>query len=334
VATNEWRAVIIQPILFYILLRGARLSGKEMWAVLDAFLLSGLAVALFGLWQFGFDRESLITAEGGLLRIRSIYGSPNNLALYLGRILPLALALLLLGRENGRRRWLYGLALLPMGLALLLTFSRGALFLGLPAAFLYVFWRWQRVNGRSTWPWLLLFAGLGGAVFLAASQVPQLAGRLDLTSQTGFFRLSLWRASLNMIAEHPWFGVGLDNFLYAHRGRYILDAAWQEPNLNHPHNLILDFATRLGLLGLLSGTWLIGEAGWRLWRLPGRVTAVWLPAAVGLGGGLVHMLLHGIVDHSFFLVDLAYAFYLMLGTAVWLENNGLEIRDWGMVQAK
>ena len=39
--------------------------------------------------------------------------------------------------------------------------------------------------------------------------------------------------------------VGLDNFLYAYRGRYILDAAWQEPNLNHPHNIVLDFATRL-----------------------------------------------------------------------------------------
>ncbi|MCA9957317.1 MAG: hypothetical protein KC434_21460, partial [Anaerolineales bacterium] len=52
VATNEWRMVIIEPILFYVLLRGVKLSQKEMWAVLDAFVLSGVAVALFGLWQF------------------------------------------------------------------------------------------------------------------------------------------------------------------------------------------------------------------------------------------------------------------------------------------
>jgi hypothetical protein len=138
-----------------------------------------------------------------------------------------------------------------------------------------------------------------------------------------------------MIADHPWFGVGLDNFLYAHRGRYILDAAWQEPNLNHPHNIALDFATRLGLVGLVAGGWLIGEAGWRLGRsckllavspkpeateYERRMTAVWLPVAVGLGGGLISMVLHGMVDHSFFLVDLAYAFYLMLGTAVWLAQ--------------
>ncbi|MBK7919536.1 MAG: O-antigen ligase family protein [Chloroflexi bacterium] len=334
VATNEWRMVIIEPILFYVLLRGVKLSQKEMWAVLDAFVLSGVAVALFGLWQVAFDRASLITAEGGLLRIRSIYGSPNNLALYLGRILPLALAMLLLGKENGNRRWWYGVFLVPMGLAVLLTFSKGALLLGLPAAFLYVFWRWQQANGRRTWPWVLLFGGLGTAVFLAALQIPQLAGRLDLNSQTGFFRLNLWRASLNMIADHPWLGVGLDNFLYAHRGRYILDAAWQEPNLNHPHNIVLDFATRLGLLGLLAGGWLIGEAGFRLWRLGtthhasrltphvSRLSPLWLPVAVGLGGGLISMVMHGLVDHSFFLTDLAYAFYMLLGTAVWLQRNG------------
>jgi hypothetical protein len=46
-----------------------------------------------------------------------VFGSPNNLALYLGRILPLALAMLLLGRENGRRRRVYGALLLPWGLA-------------------------------------------------------------------------------------------------------------------------------------------------------------------------------------------------------------------------
>ena len=32
------------------------------------------------------------------------------------------------------------------------------------------------------------------------------------------------------------------------------------------------------------------------------------------------MLIHGLVDHSFFLVDLAFAFYLMLGIVIWLDN--------------
>ena len=332
VATNEWRVVIIEPALFCLLLRTAGLIERERWVVLDAFVLGGLMVALYGLWQYGFDRASLITAEGGLLRLRSIYGSPNNVALYLGRILPLLAAMALLGQHNGRRRWAYAIIILPIGLAILLTFSKGALFLGLPAALLFIFWRWQRTRGRRTWPWLIAFSLGGMAVFLLAPQIPQLAGRLDLRGETGVFRLNLWRASLNMIADHPWLGVGLDNFLYAYRGRYIFDAAWQEPNLNHPHNIILDFATRLGLLGLLAGGWMIAWLARLLWQVQARAPAAWTPVAVGFGAALVDSVAHGLVDHSFFLVDLAFAFYLMLGTAVWLDQVAPGIKSRNFTQ--
>lgn len=321
VALTEWRVVIIEPALFYLLLRAIRPSGRERWAILDAWVLSGVLVAGYGLWQYATG-QNLITAEGGLLRLRSIYGSPNNVALYLDRLLPLLVAVPLLGGAlSGRRRRTYAAALLPVGLALLLTFSKGAFLLGVPAGLLVVFWMWQRRAGRRTWPWVI-GAGAAGLMALAVvGRVPALAARLDLFGVTGVFRLNLWRAAVHMAADHPLFGVGLDNFLYAYRGAYILDAAWQEPNLNHPHNIFLDFATRLGLLGLLAGAWLIAEAAHALWLARQRVAAAWLPVVAGLGGGLAAMLAHGLVDHSFFLVDLAFVFYLILGSAVWLATQ-------------
>lgn len=323
VATNEWRMIILEPALFYGLLRAIRPSKQEMWVVVDAFVLGGLAIALLGLGQyFTGQNQLLITAEGGLMRVRSIYGSPNNLALYLGRIFPLLLAMLLLGKANDpKRRWSYGVALIPIGLALLLTYSRGALVLGVPAASLFVFWHYQRTAGRRTWPWLIVFALLGAIALLVVQQIPQLAGRFNLQGATSAFRLNLWQASINMFVDHPWLGVGLDNFLYQYRGRYILEAAWREPNLNHPHNIVLDLATRLGLLGLLAGGWLFWTAGRILKRLPEQVTAVWVALAVGLGGAFIEMVTHGLVDHSFFLADLSFVFYLMLGTAVWLQRR-------------
>ena len=325
VALTEWRVVIIEPALFYLLLRAIRPSGRELWVMLDAWVLGGVAVAGYGLWQYATGQD-LITAEGGLLRLRSIYGSPNNVALYLDRLLPLLVAVPLLGQSlPATRRRIYALAVAPVGLALLLTFSKGALLLGVPAGLLVVFWVWQRRAGRRTWPWVAGAAAGGVAALLLASQIPALAARLDLFGVTGFFRVSLWRAALNMAADHPLLGVGLDNFLYAYRGRYILDAAWQEPNLNHPHNIVLDFATRLGLLGLLAGAWLLFEAARALWTAmrrmaSGRAGAPWLPVAAGLAGALAAMLAHGLVDHSFFLVDLAFVFFLILGVAVWLEH--------------
>lgn len=322
VATNEWRLVILEPVLFYLVLRGLRPSAHEMWVILDAFVLSGLVVALVGLYQYGFARDQLITAEGGLLRLKAFYGSPNNVGLYLGRVLSLLAAMALLGTaENGRRRWVYTAVLIPVGLATLLTFSKGAIFLGLPAAFLFIFWQWQRLNGRKTWPWLLLFGAIGAAALILIQQIPALAGRLGLFGETGVFRLNLWRASLNMIADHPILGVGLDNFLYAYRGRYIFDAAWRDPNLNHPHNLFLDFGTRLGLLGLTAGLAMLSMVPYALWCSRHTISRLWLPVWVGLGAMLVDMVVHGLVDHTFFLVDLAFVFFLLLGTAVWLHNS-------------
>ncbi|HRN67613.1 MAG TPA: O-antigen ligase family protein [Promineifilum sp.] len=322
VALSEWRVVILEPVLFYMLLRGTKLHDKELWIVLDAFVVSGLIIALYGLWQYATGQD-LITAEGGLMRLRSIYGSPNNVALYLDRLLPLLVAILLLGTRatHGSRRLLYGLALAPVALALLLTFSKGALFLGIPASLIVVFWVWQRRAGRRTWPWLVVGLMAGTGALLVASRVPALAARLDFFGATGVFRVNLWRSAVNMFTEHPWLGVGLDNFLYLYRGRYILDAAWQEPNLSHPHNIILDFATRLGLLGLLAGGWLIWEAFSALRRGIAQANAQWLPVAVGFAGSLAAMLAHGLVDHSFFLIDLSFVFFLILGVAVWIQNK-------------
>ncbi len=116
-----------------------------------------------------------------------------------------------------------------------------------------------------------------------------------------------------MALDHPALGVGPDNFLYAYRTRYVLPSAWQELNLSHPHNLILDLATRLGVLGVLAGAWaMIGGLlrGWRLLRSGGD--GVW-PLALGLLGGLAATVAHGLIDNSLFLIDLMALFMLTLG---------------------
>ena len=322
VATNEWRIVIIEPALFYLLLRLIPLKKGEVWVIFDAFVLGGMTIALIGLGQYALG-QNLITSEGGLMRLRSIYGSPNNVALYLGRIIPILFAMALMGQ--GRRRNAYSLALIPIGMAILLTFSKGAFFLGLPASLLVVTILWRHSVGGRIWPWIV-GAGLAGLLTIGvALQIPQLAGRLDLRGETGFFRINLWRSSINMFFDHPIFGVGLDNFLYQYRGRYILDAAWQEPNLSHPHNIVLDLATRLGVLGLFAGSWLFWSYFQVARKLPTYVVSEWRPVAVGLLGSFVYIVAHGLVDHSFFLIDLAFAFYLLLGMAVWLRRNQTEL---------
>jgi O-antigen ligase len=121
-----------------------------------------------------------------------------------------------------------------------------------------------------------------------------------------------------MLANHWPLGVGLDNFLYQYRTRYILPEAWQEPNLSHPHNLILDFGTRLGLGGIGVLLWL-QVAFWRNARrlYQNMPTALLL----GLMGSMVVFLAHGLVDNSYFLVDLAFVFFLTTGVVQGMADH-------------
>jgi O-antigen ligase len=311
IALRELRVTIVEPALFYLMLRSTNLNEKAIRRIVGSFALGGVAVALIGLAQYALD-VNIITAEQGFRRLRSVYGSPNNAALYLGRVLPVLVAVALFARIRWRRL-LYGLGAVAVGLAILLSFSRGAIVLGVPLSLLAMGvlaggrWRWASVG-------VVALVAIG---LIPLMRTPRFARMLDPSEGTLFFRLHLWRASWKMVRDHVWLGVGPDNFLYQYRGRYILPNAWQEPHLSHAHNVVLSYATRLGLLGLAAGAWL-QVSFWRL-ALPlcQRHDFKSRALMLGLAGLMVSFLGHGLVDASYFFPDLAYAFFLALSLVQW-----------------
>ncbi|MCL7455317.1 MAG: O-antigen ligase family protein, partial [Anaerolineae bacterium] len=308
VAAREFRTVVLEGAVFYALLRVLVSSRRHAWQVVDAWVLGGTLIAAVGLAQWALG-ENLISAEG-VWRVRGFYGSPNNLALYLGRVLPLTLAAAGWMTGQQRRRWLYALGALIIGAALFLTYSRGAWLVGVPASLLFL----GVVRGRRVAAIAVAALVLVGAILLLVAGVGRLTSLLDASQGTTFFRLQLWRSSWGMIRDHPVLGVGLDNFLYFYRSHYVLPTAWEEFNLSHPHNLVLDAWLRLGLPGLVTMAWLLlafFRRGWHLYqRLPETSERL---LVLGLLAGMVNFAAHGLVDNAFFLVDLAFVFMLMLG---------------------
>ncbi len=332
-ALRELRLVILEPTLFFLALVTLPLSRDQRWRLLDALVLCAVIVAFIGLVQYA--RGDVITAEGGIARLRSVYGSPNNVGLLMGRVLPLALAVGLWTGGGGQalnvskwwydvrhspRRVLYLAALLPIGGALVLSLSRGALILGVPAALitlgLLAGKQWRQVT--------LIVLGVGALALVPLLRTPRFAGLFDPTQGTGRFRVALWRSTLMMVADHPLLGVGPDNFLYAYRTRYVLPTAWEEFNLSHPHNVFLDYAARLGLLGLAGFLW-TQFAFWRqalpLFRTddPARRALV-----LGIVAAMVDVLAHGLVDMAVLNVDLALIYALLLGLMVRVEEDWRE----------
>jgi O-antigen ligase len=318
VAVREFRTVFLTGGLFYALVtrahwpEGRKFSPRPVLAG----LLSGMClISLVALWQF-LSGEGRIDVEG-VGRVRAFYGSPNNLALALDRVVPLGLALAAFDVHRSRcalHRLLWVLATAVLTAACLLTFSRGALLLGLPVGVATVLLGGAWRSGKR-WPiWTLAGLCVGAALgFIALARVPRFADLANVSNGTVFFRLRLWQSSWRMALDHPWLGVGPDNFLYAYRTRYVLPSAWQELNLSHPHNLALDLATRLGVIGALAGAWVLVSGlvgGWRLFRRGND--RIW-PVALGLLGGLTATIAHGMIDNSLFLIDLMALFMLAMG---------------------
>lgn len=320
-ALRELRLVLLEPALFYAALILTPLEGRERRRILDFWLASAVAIAVIGLVQY-FVLGDVITAEGGVPRLRSIYGSPNNVGLYLGRAWPVLLVELgqrwRAGRKD-RRFWFTAAGLVCVGAALGLSLSRGAILLGIPAGLFTLGMlagrRWRKV--------MLLGLCILVVALIPLFSTPRFAALLNPASGTALLRVSLWRSAWTMFREHPWVGVGPDNFLYAYRTRYVLPTAWEEFNLSHPHNWILDFATRLGLPGLLA--FLALQVGF--WRRVLRLTrqeGAGKALASGLAASMAVMLAHGLVDASFFYVDLAYVFFLTLAAVEWLGQGALD----------
>jgi O-antigen ligase len=174
---------------------------------------------------------------------------------------------------------------------------------------------------------VLLFVG----VF--ALPAGRISGRLDPGTGTALFRLQIWSSSLRMVADHPFFGVGLDNFLYRYRDGYMLPEAAEEPNISHPHNWLLHFWLELGLLGVIAAVGLLlwaGRAAWTLVRTPeSPVDLLVGAAAIGV---FADTLVHGALDNSYFLVDSAVLWWLTIALLAIRVSRRSQDRDSTAVQ--
>jgi len=201
-----------------------------------------------------------------VLRLVGPYFSPNQTAFYLERSLFLGLGLAY-ALSRYRHFVVAGLALILA--ALLLTASCGALLLGLPAGLLI--WGagllggkraslapslrspsvrlgsgWEHLRHRRRW----VILGGSALCIVAIAALWLLLGDRLTNSATLDHRLIIWRTSWALWRDYFWFGVGPNGFFWRYPA-YLPLGALDEPNLLHPHNLWLEFATGWGMAGLL-----------------------------------------------------------------------------------
>jgi O-antigen ligase len=216
-----------------------------------AFAVAGAGLGFLAMTDVSFQGQS--ASEGGTFvsnRARAGQNSPNGLAaLLVTGILP-ALCMAFTGPLWRRAAFALAAAIGTYGL--LLTQSRGGFLAFLAGLLALVTWRPARRIGLAT---LIVLAALAfGGInplgnFLDETAIGERIASITTTATKTDPRIPVYRRTVEVIGDHPLFGVGTSDFQSAAVEYGIMTSATA---LTHAHNGPLTIAAERGLIGLAA----------------------------------------------------------------------------------
>lgn len=307
-ALGIWRAYFLEPFLFYLLLVD-QMKSKDDWR--DLFIALGattIALALFAAIQrlTGWWSPTWEWTQPGSRRVTGVFTSPNALGLFIVPVISVYTWFVARHPDN-RHRW----AIYVIGagvLATVLAVSKGAMIAFAPVLLLALSQKFSRKQ---------LAAGVGALILLILLSPARLSLQNLATFQTesGQSRLQLYKGAVELLKQHPVQGLGLASF--GEKFEQVRPETYTE-KLIYPHNLFLNFWAETGLIGLVAILWIIGLIAKTAWKLRARLDH---PAWYFLLG-LLPVLVHGLIDVSYFKNDLAVLTWLLLaGLALCYTNH-------------
>ncbi len=302
-ALGLFRAYFIEPIAFGLILVTTISTPRRALMVIAGLALGGVvagsanaAVVLNALRHHSYDIVNTPPVV--------IYNTANAVALYLVPLIAISSAIALHWPGRRERIVAAGFSVVSV-ICVLLSFSRGG-YLALAAVALGL-----ALSHR--WRWFLIAGGLVVGVILM--QIPVIASRVrtDIDPSnphnTLVGRFHLWSVTLHMLRDHPLFGAGLSGF------STTIGPYWNPTNIDrftYPHNIVLNFWTETGILGVIAFGWILVVGfrhAWVGWR---HASPEWRVINLGVLLALLAVVVHGLVDVPYWKNDLSLEFWVLL----------------------
>jgi putative inorganic carbon (hco3(-)) transporter len=311
----------IKAVVFFWLVATLATTERRIKTVAWTLVLCAIPLAGTGVRNY-LSGEVLSTGVPGLKRIYGYMGgsglaaNPNDLALMLNLIIPIAAALMISTRSLAAR----GVAAIAMLISIagvIVTFSRaGFLTLAATGVMLLAVLARRHSNGAGA---LLVAVALVVPVLVPDSYFDRLSTITDIEAdQTGSAQ-GRWQdvvVSAGIVAQNPIVGAGIGNDMLAlnrYRGRDTYRSV---------HNAYLQYAVDLGLPGLLLFAWLhimCFRTARRLERLARHQEA--LKSIGPLAAGIQVSLVTFFVAAMFHPIAYQFYFFTIGGLAVALKHT-------------
>ena len=336
-----WQKLTLYLLFFALVARVLRSPKIRAW-VITVYLLAALAVSVYGLQQWFSGTAALATwvdpasPLSKTTRVYSYLGNPNLLAGYLIPAIAFSVAAVFVW-QSWMQKALAAVMVVVNGVCLALTFSRGG-WIGLVVAvgvLLLLLAHWWSIYLPRFWQrWALpIVLGTAASVVILAMIVVEplrdrvgsmFAGRGDSSNN---FRINVWMAVIEMIKDHPIWGIGPGNVAFNKIYPLYMKARYSALSA---YSILLEVILEAGIIGFTCFVWLLVVTvaqGWnaiqRLRQLGNR-DSLWLIAAIA---SLFGMIAHGLVDTVLYRPEVNTLWWLMFGMiASYYMPKELEVR--------
>jgi len=318
-------------------------SKKEIQFVV-VFLLLGLFLeGVLGLAQYKFDRPFVPSVLGGpeklgyirlgrpLSRISGTWASYNDFAWYLTFMLPISMSLLF-SRIKGIYKLMCGLTLVAGIGALICTLSRAGWISFVVAALIVLLLNFSKTKGKTG---LNNFSASIVAILIIVSIIvtvnPQffnIVNRRIFSDDYGaaLSRIPQMQVASNIIRTHPFLGVGINNYTEVMEQYDTTDIKLTSITRHQVHNIFLQVAAEMGIVGLAIFIWLIFmvyKEGLSYVKISeGPILAI----GIGLIGGITAFLIHGLVDAASLGNHLFLIFWFFTGIIIAVRKIEFEAK--------
>ncbi len=336
-------------------------GGNFVVKIINALILSGFILSLIGVAQFvlqffiginpiiifwskyvsplfygnTFGAEVisnpswLVNISGAtILRSFSLFPDPHMFSFYLGLLIPIVLAIVLIERRRHSRmspaefldsKFLYFI-LFVMLLAELFTFSRGGyigMIFGISAVIILL---WRRISfNKKVILGLISAAAIVFLLITSQSVLSRFLSSFDFNEGSNVERIKNWNQGCEMFADNFFLGVGIGNYSLE------INPTIEYRSPVYAHNLYLDIGAEIGIFALLIWLLLVGITIWQLYKVSKKTEDSFFRAlSLGLIGSLVWFSAHSFFDTSIYSPTILAIFVIIIALAtiiIGVERN-------------